>query len=96
MASSSNGAEYGRIPKLNKPSEFIPWKRRIFAMILDIDPLLICFEDKPEDNASAAAKRAWASANAKAKARIILGLGDSAQTKTAAIVDDLNATAKQL
>lgn len=96
MPSGSTTPDMSRFPKLKKPTEYIPWKRRIFAMNLYRDPLQTCFEDKPAGNYSQSILTNWISESEKEKATIILGLGDSAQTKTISINDDPNGTSKDL
>ena len=82
-----------KLPRLEKPEDFIQWKRRMKAYIRRDDPLLLGLSQKPE-NFSPTSHANWLKKSVKAKSNITLSLGDAPMSRTRVIVDDDDATAK--
>jgi len=84
-----------KLPRLNKPADYIQWKRRLYAFLRRDDPPLVGPKEDP-NQASEAERQEWLKRSIKAKSNIILSLGDSALAQTRLIIDDDNKTAKEL
>ena len=84
-----------KLAKLNRPDDYILWKRRVFAYIRKNDAELLGFETQPSSNSSAVRKK-WFEHMIKAKSTITLCLGDSSLDKVRRLVDDDDVTAKTL
>jgi len=82
-------------PKLNSSSDFIKWRRLLFALIRRDDVYVEGLKDRPED-VPAAATRRWEERNARAKSTITLYLGDAPLAQLSEIVDDEESNAKDL
>jgi len=84
-----------RLPKLNSPSEYIQWRRRLYAYLRRDDPLLEGLSEEPT-TATATTRMNWLKKATRAKSNIILSLGDSALAQTRLFVDGDDKTAKDL
>jgi len=84
-----------RLPKLNSPSEYIQWRRRLYAYLRRDDPLLEGLSEEPT-TATATTRMNWLKKATRAKSNIILSLGDSALAQTWLFVDGDDKTAKDL
>ncbi len=85
---------YTSSPLLNKESEYLSWKRRVYAYLRRRDPELLALSERPEEGS--VNLKAWIEKSTKAKSDIVLALGPSASAKTSEIIDDDTRTAKEL
>lgn len=84
-----------KLPKLEKPADYIQWRRRVKAYLRKDDYLLTCFTKRPQESGQEVSLN-WDYKNANAKSIIILTLGVSVPAKTRLIVDDDDKTSKEL
>ncbi len=83
-----------KLPLLNKESEYLSWKRRVYAYLRRCDPDLLALSERPEEGSENL--KAWIEKSTKAKSDIVLALGSSATANTSEIIDDDHKTAKEL
>lgn len=67
-----------RLPKLNKPDDYILWERRVYACIRRNDPEMLGFQTVPPITALPTGKNKWFQMMIKAKTTIILRLENTA------------------
>ena len=84
-----------RLPPLHKPSDYIHWKRRLYAFIRKDDPELVGLSFRPE-GVSQSTLRNWTKLSTQAKSNIVLSLGSDAFSQTRKIIDDDEQSAKHL
>ena len=92
---SKSDAASVKLPRPEKPEDFIQWKRRMKAYIRRDDPLLLGLSEKPE-NFSPDTHSQWLKRSVKAKSNITLSLGDAPMSRTRLTIDDDDASAKDL
>ena len=93
--SSVDLSSANKLPKLEKPEDFIQWKRRTHAFLRRDDPLLVGLSDAPPKEPENI-YLSWLKKSTKAKCNIVLSLGDTALSQTRLIVDDDTKTAQDL
>lgn len=82
MGSTSNESVYKLIPTLNKASDFVHRKRRMYAFLRRDNPTLIDLSNHSHDGSNKE-RTEWMKKETKAKRNIILSLGqlDISQTR---------------
>lgn len=95
-ASMAEGTQesVNRLPKLNEPTDYIQWRRRVHAYLRRDDPHLIGLSPHPHSTPSI--NENWLKNSTKAKSNIILSLGDSALALTRLVVDSDEKCAQDL
>ncbi len=83
-----------KLPLLHKGSEYLSWKRSVYAYLCGGDPALLALSERPEKGSDKKQNRVEKST--KAKSDIVLGLGPSATSKTSEVIDDDSKTAEEL
>ena len=93
--SSENGTNILKLPPLIKPSDYIHWKRRLYAFLRKDDAELVGLSDQPEA-VTQAVMRTWKKLSTKAKSHLVLSLRPNAISQTRRIIDDDDKSAKDL
>ncbi len=79
-----------KLPLHSKESEYLSWKRHVYAYLRRSDPELLALSEGSEN------VKDWIEKSTKAKSDIVLALGPSATAKTSEIIDDDSKTAREL
>ena len=95
MEISNSDAPSVKLLRLEKPEDFIKWKRRIKAYLSRDYSLLLGLSEKLE-NYSPITYAYWLKRAVRAKSSITFSVGDAEKSRTRRIVDDDDASAKDL
>ena len=92
---SENETHVVKLPPLNKSSDYIHWKRRLYAFLRKYHQELIVLSAEP-DGVTQSVMRTWKRLSTKAKSHLVLSLGPDAISQTRRIIDEDEKSAKDL
>ena len=83
-----------KLPVLTKESDYLSWKRRIYAYLRRSDPALVAFAPRPAEDSDDFID--WFEKSTKGKSGIVLPFVPFVTAKRSEIIDNDKKTAKDL